>query len=52
MSGDGWGRVDRRGGGRREMPVVGVHDSFLKNSSQKRGWRWRWAAHIIQIRFL
>lgn len=33
----GEGRVDRRGGGRREMPVVGVHDSFLKNSSQKRG---------------
>lgn len=31
--------MDRRGGGRREMPVVGVHDSFLKNSShtQKSG---------------
>lgn len=35
MGGGGWtgGEV---GGGKREMPVVGVHDSFLKNSSQKK----------------
>lgn len=52
MGGEGIVEGGQEGGGRKEMPVVGVHDSFLKNSSQKKKKRWRWTTQIIQIRIL